>query len=257
MAEFPDVAKRQLGFFHGLSKVPTEATQQVYESKYKSAHSVKSNEIWSDTIAYAVDVAAADIEAGTNPAVTKYTLQSLTEIAGSNGQAWYLDNAGTFVRPFISPVDIPNIITNNPSDGYQGLLYQQDNTIITPTEGSWVFDYYAGIVKFAESFTPTDMGWGIPKISCYVYTGTTGGGSGGNTEQIDEFVLSGTDITNKYLVLSNTPITATKVMIFINGGLKGQLNVDYHIIGNQINWNGNLWDGILTTSDILTVLYWY
>ncbi len=253
MAEFPDVAKRQLGFFHGLSKVPTSSTQQVYESKYKSAHSVKSNEIWSDPIAYAANTSAADAEATVNLAVTKYTLQSLTEIAGSNGQAWYLDNIGTFVRPFISPVDIPHPTTNSPSDGYQGLLYQSDNTIITPTEGSWLFDYYAGIVKFAEGFTPSDMGWGIPKISCYVYSGATGG----NTEDVEEFVLTGTNITNKYITLSNVPTTSTKVMIFINGGLKGQLNTDYHIVGNQINWNGDLWDGVLTSSDILTILYWY
>ncbi len=255
MAEFPDVAKRQLGFFHGLSKVPTESTQQVYESKYKSAHSIRFNDIWTDNISYSIDSTSADAEESANSAIVKYTLHNLTEISGSNGQSWYLDNAGVFVRPFISPVDIPHSVTNEPSYGYQGLLYRSDNTIITPTEGSWIFDYYAGLVKFSLGYTPSDMSWGIPKITCYTYSGSTG--VGGNTEEVEEHILSSLDITNKYIDLINVPVAERKVFIFVNGGLKGFLNIDYHITTNRISWNGDNYDGILSVNDILTILYWF
>ena len=256
MADFPDSAKRQLGFFHGLSKVPTESTQNVYESKYKSAHSVKSDDIWADTINYAADIAAADSEAASNSAVTKYTLQSLTMIPGSNGQAWYLEIGSEFIRPFIDPVDIPHQTSNMPSFGYQALLYQNNDTLITPTEGSWLIDYYAGIIKFAEGYDPISMGWGNPKITCYVYTGNTGVGSV-NTEEVQRITLTNTDISNKYINLSQEPVNSDKVIIFVEEGLKGENNIDYTIINNQINWNGYDWDGILTTNDVLTVLYWF
>lgn len=256
MADFPDIAKRQLGFFHGLSKVPTESTQNVYESKYKSAHSVRNNDIWTEMINYAVDITAADSEAASNSAVTKYIMQSLTMIPGSNEQSWYLNDGGIFIRPYIDPVDIPHSTTNDPSYGFQVLLYQSNNTIITPTEGSWLVDSYAGIIKFAEGYTPSNMGWGTPKITCYVYTGETGGNSG-NSEEVQRITLNSTDISNKFITLSQDPVNSNKVLIFVEEGLKGEQNIDYTIINNQIDWDGYDWDGNLSVGDVLTVLYWY
>lgn len=169
---------RVTGFFHSLSKVFTEDTQRVWSSLYKSSHSVKGSEVWADPVNYAINAAAADAEASTNPAVTKYTVTDLTEIPGSNGEAWYLDVAGTFIRPWIAPTDIPNSITNAPSYGYQISLWQGDGvTLITPTEGSWEIDYYAGMIHFYKGYTPTDQGWGNIKVTCYVYTGAYGSGS--------------------------------------------------------------------------------
>ena len=94
-----DSSKRQLSYFHALSKAPSESSQNVYESLYKSAHSLRATDVWGDAVAYAVDVTAADSEAGSNPAVTKHTLVSLTEVPGSNGQAYYLEVGGVFIKP--------------------------------------------------------------------------------------------------------------------------------------------------------------
>ena len=257
MADFPDQAKRQLGYFHGLSKTPTESNQNVYESQYKSSHTVKSKEVWADSIAWAPDLATADTEASTNSAVTKYTLNPLTEIPGSNGQSWYLNISGAFIRPFISPVDVPHETTNLPSDGYQILLYQNDNTLITPTEGAWIVDYYAGIVKFAEGYTPANLGWGIPKLTCYVYTGNTlSGSSTSSTVKTEAFVLSSTDISSKYVTLTQVPQAKEKVLVFVENGLKGELNIDYDIITNTINWSGFSLESLLNIGDKLTVFYW-
>ena len=171
MADFPESSKIQKGYFHSLSKTATENTQNPFESQYKSSHNIKTSDVWSDPVPYAETEFDADIIVSTNDAVTKYAQTPMTEIQGSNGQAWFLDNNGGFIRPWIAPVDVPNDLTNFPSSGYQALLYDQNGNLVTPTQGAWQIDYYSGIITFANGYTPSDMGWGIPKISVYVYTG--------------------------------------------------------------------------------------
>lgn len=206
MATPLQATERQSAFFHSLSKATTNSTQYVFESKYKSAHSVKGSEIWADVISYCADSAAANAEATANAAVEKYTQVTLTEIPGSNGQAWYINNAGTFVRPWISPVDVPNSTTNAPSDGFQANLYTSTGTLVTPTAGVWFVDYYAGIVHFEVGSTPVDLGYGTPKITCYVYTGAYGAGtsSGGTLTGLTDVPDSYATHAGKYLVVNNT-----------------------------------------------------
>ena len=212
MATPLQATERQNAFFHSLSKATTNSTQYVFESKYKSAHSVKGSEIWADVISYCADSAAADAEATANAAVEKYTQVTLTEIPGSNGQAWYINNAGTFVRPWISPVDVPNSTTNAPSDGFQANLYTSTGTLVTPTAGVWFVDYYAGIVHFEVGSTPVDLGYGTPKITCYVYTGAYGAGTTGidfsSYEEVtalenDDFILISRGGSLKKIKVSN------------------------------------------------------
>lgn len=212
MATPLQATERQNAFFHSLSKATTNSTQYVFESKYKSAHSVKGSEIWADVISYCADSAAADAEATANAAVEKYTQVTLTEIPGSNGQAWYINNAGTFVRPWISPVDVPNSTTNAPSDGFQANLYTSTGTLVTPTAGVWFVDYYAGIVHFEVGSTPVDLGYGTPKITCYVYTGAYGAGTTGidfsNYEEVtaldnDDYMLINRGGNLKKIKVSN------------------------------------------------------
>ena len=206
MATPLQATERQNAFFHSLSKATTNSTQYVFESKYKSAHSVKGSEIWADVISYCADSTAADAEATANAAVEKYTQVTLTEIPGSNGQAWYINNAGTFVRPWISPVDVPNSTTNTPSDGFQANLYTSTGTLVTPTAGVWFVDYYAGIVHFEVGSTPVNLGYGTPKITCYVYTGAYGAGtsSGGTLTGLTDVPDSYATHAGKYLVVNNT-----------------------------------------------------
>ena len=206
MATPLQATERQNAFFHSLSKATTNSTQYVFESKYKSAHSVKGSEIWADVISYCADSAAADAEATANAAVEKYTQVTLTEIPGSNGQAWYINNAGTFVRPWISPVDVPNSTTNTPSDGFQANLYTSTGTLVTPTAGVWFVDYYAGIVHFEVGSTPVDLGYGTPKITCYVYTGAYGAGtsSGGTLTGLTDVPDSYATHAGTYLVVNTT-----------------------------------------------------
>jgi len=179
MAQPSEAYREAKSFFHALSKVNTEISQYVYESSYKSAHTVRGKDIWTDEIPYSIDFLTSDNWVIANPSIGhKYNLVDLTEIAGSNGQAWYLNDGGTFIDKWIAPTDVPNLVTKSPSFGFQLRLYQSDGvTIIPPAVGVWNIDYYAGIVLFQNGQTPNDLGYGIPKAIIYNYVGNCGTGS--------------------------------------------------------------------------------
>jgi len=201
-ADFSVALQTKIGYFHSKSAVLTEGTQTINEPLFKSSHSPVGNiDVWADPVAYAVDIAAADAEAGSNAAVTKYTQVDLTAWPGSNNQAWYLDDAGTFMKPWISPRDIPNATTQAPSYGYQLNLYEQDLTLIFPTDGRWAIDYYAGIIQFEVGFTPVDMGYALPiKATLYAYTGNFGGGGTLSGDSMDVDIDCGPFVTTDYYV---------------------------------------------------------
>jgi hypothetical protein len=168
---FSDNKQLKSAFFHSLSKVQTNITQNPYESSYKSGHSVFDLDVFSEPVPYAVDTVAADANVSNYPTrLAKYSLNALTMVPGSNGQAYYLDVAGTYVKPFINPVDIP-ASDGTPSFGYDVRLYKEDGTRVFPTQGNWNVDFYGGIILFDVGYTPADLGWGTPKITCYVYVG--------------------------------------------------------------------------------------
>jgi hypothetical protein len=89
--------QRKAGFFHSLGKVITEDGNTAGNEKYKSAHNVRSNEVWMDSIPYAPTLASAsqysdDIvvrQIGTT--ASPVFLYPLTQ---TNYQTWFLD-AGT------------------------------------------------------------------------------------------------------------------------------------------------------------------
>lgn len=173
MAAPSQITERKSGYFHSLSKAITNESQYPFESKFKSSHTIKYDEVWAETIPYCLDTASADIFTSNNTSIIKkYELKELTEIPGSNGQAWYI-NDNKFVRPFISPVDIVDESTNMPSIGFEAKLYKNNGTYISSTSGVWYIDYYAGIVHFESGYTPADLGYGIPKITVYTYIGKT------------------------------------------------------------------------------------
>ena len=156
-------------FFHALGKLNTESSQYLFESISKSSHNVLSKEVWTEEVPYAVDATTADANVAAYPAmIRKYTQTSLTEVAGSNGQAYYINNSGP-VGSLIAPVDVPS--SGIPSYGYRAILYKSDNSIIPETAGVFVIDYYSGIVMFQNGYTPAAMGWGVPKMTCYAYVG--------------------------------------------------------------------------------------
>lgn len=215
MGQFSDIKQRISAFFHSLSKVNTEITQEPYESIYKSAHSVRNLDVWAEDVPVADTEVQADANAVAFPGrIQKYTLQNLTMVPGSNGQAWYIDNAGAFVKDWIAPTDVPSGAAKVPSYGYSARLFKSDDSQVFPAQGRWNVDYYAGLVLFDEGYTPADLGYGTPKITCYTYIGVKG------------LVATGLNmITNRFAtvaatydyVLSGTPASPTKAWAYLNG----------------------------------------
>lgn len=256
MPDLSSAYKEQIGYFHALGKVATKLTNfYVFNSNYKSAHNVRDTDVWVQSVPYAADVTTADSNASTYPSIIqKYTNVALTQITGSNGQAWYLDDSGSFVRPWISPVDVVDG-SNNASYGYiakirQGSGGASPGAAINPSDGAWVFDYYAGQVLFQEGYTPSDQNWGIPEITLYAYVGsrlsdiTLAAGAGTPVEnELLAYQVSGT------YTLAESDLVPNSSKLYLNGQ-KLTLGEDYTEDGNDL---------VVTTaviaSDTLTVDY--
>lgn len=215
MGSLSSLEQQKLAYFHALGKVMTEDTQAVYESSYKSSHNIRLSDVWSDNVGYAPDLATAINESLTNSAVTYFNNVPLTMIYGSNGEAYafisggtfkdntyplaergQLTSGATFIRPYISPVDIPQFGTDQPSNGYQLTLFyglDANPASIAPANpgdqipistGAWSVDYYAGIVHFSKDtvdYTPATLGWGTITASFFQYTGHFGASGQGFT----------------------------------------------------------------------------
>lgn len=159
------------GFFHSLGKVITEVGNLAGNERYKSAHNVKSNEIWMDIVPYAPTIASASsysddiiIRAIGSLATPTY----LYPLLNTNYQTWFFDS-GTpspaldgfepsvdWSKPLINPSDAPSD-EGLPSVGYDFRFYD-------PTGASWItypnanyeVDYFAGLVRFDLGYTPKD-----------------------------------------------------------------------------------------------------
>ena len=173
MALASDSFKLQNSYFHALSKVSTNgSTQYPFESLYKTSHTIRDKDIWAEALAYCATSTDADNFVTANPTIVKkYTQIPLTMIPGSNGLAWYINDGGNFVKSIILPVDVPQNSTNLPSIGFQPSLYKGDSTLIPITTGVYQIIADAGMVIMQAGYTPSDLGWGTPKITCYTYIG--------------------------------------------------------------------------------------
>ena len=190
--------QRQLSYFHSLGKSMTESNQNIYESNYKSSHNIRTSDVWADHIDFALTYNAAKNYSINNNAVELHEKVFLSEVYGSNGQAYVyilngkfkdstypIEERGNlvkinnllqigpeFISPFISPDDVFNKTTNEPSYGYSVRLFKEDDTEVFLSEGSWTVNYNNGIIYFSEGYTPSDMGWGDIKASFFQYNGS-------------------------------------------------------------------------------------
>lgn len=70
---------------------------------------------------------------------------------------------------------------------------------------------------------------------------------------ISNITLTSSDITNKYVVLSNTPLFPNAVTLIPAGGIEQINGVDFEVVGNQLRWNGKGLDGFLEVNDVLII----
>jgi hypothetical protein len=241
--------QRKLAYFHALSKTMTEGTQEVYETRYKSSHNVTLNEVWADNIYFAADYSTAVAESLVNSAVTLFEQVEMDMIYGSNGQAYsyisggtykdssypllergQLTSGATYIRPWIAPTDIPNPTTNDPSNGYTVRLFRGNSTEIYLTEGAWAVDYYAGVIHFAQGYTPSDMGWGAIKATFFQYSGNYGAST-------DAFTSAQFNSGTSQLVFNSGETTQTILDLSSLSNLSGFTTAIFDNLTNHLIFN--------------------
>ena len=163
--------QRKAGFYHSLGKVITEQYALVGEEAYKSAHNVRSNEVWMDIIPHSNTYASAS-SISDNVIVTQCGTSSnpvyLYPLTQTNYQTWFIDMgtpsaaadgfipSSDWAKPLINPSDVPDS-NGYPSWGYQLSMYRPDGT--TPIAYGSAFydvDYFSGLIRFQENATPKD-----------------------------------------------------------------------------------------------------
>lgn len=74
----------------------------------------------------------------------------------------------------------------------------------------------------------------------------------------ESFVLTGTDISNKYILLSSDPISEDSVDLKVQGAGEQVKDIDWEVDGfdaNKISWSTLGLDGILESGDVLSIQY--
>jgi hypothetical protein len=284
--------QRKTAFFHSLGFVLTRAGNLIGNEIYKSAHNVRSNEIWVDNIPFAIDVTDAQTIASSESQVTMIGSPGsgavLYPLRGSEYQTWFFDTGSPtpgfdgfdpssgWVKPLINPSDVTDA-EGSPSNGFKVVLYGSDGNVIIYNSSRYDVDYYSGLIKFEEDFTPKDSGFGgaatftdvgfqgaVDKFDynntngikglAFQYTGqylddyllnlpTTNGGSSGGSEEWQSSV-------NGYLVHIGNNQTISGLT-----GINEQidyLNANYSkyfvITDDDITGVGASWSGITATN---------
>lgn len=80
-----------------------------------------------------------------------------------------------------------------------------------------------------------------------------GSGVGANVET---FILTSSDLSNKYITLLNEPLFPSSVTLVPDGGIPQRNGIDFEIIGDQVSWDGKGLDGnFLEVNDVLIIQY--
>lgn len=70
---------------------------------------------------------------------------------------------------------------------------------------------------------------------------------------VSNITLTATDILNKYVTLSTTPLIPSSVTLTPAGGIEQINGVDFEVVGNELRWDGKGLDGFLEINDVLII----
>lgn len=185
MAKPSDALMREFAFFHSNSKLLTKEGQYVFESENAAGHVTLLNDVLAQDIPYFSSQEELDTWMEQNPGILKkYDKVPLTEIKSSisgqpvtDQQSWYIEDSGIWMKPIITGALATNA-ANKPSSVLDPILFREDGTQVPSTQGVWWIDPYQGVLRFGYGFEPNKASAyggtaiGVPKLTCYVYTGT-------------------------------------------------------------------------------------
>jgi hypothetical protein len=151
--------------------------------------------------------------------------------------------------------------TVTPTFGRQGDIYIKfgsspafyQKTVADGTDTNWASASGGGE---SSTFTPDDVAnWNPDPTTLKEALDQLADRTWDQNYVVESIVLSGTDITNKYVNLAATPITASKTRLVVVGGIEQAYTTDFTVSTNQLSWSGLFLDGVLETGDKLIVTY--
>jgi len=165
------------------------------------------------------------------------------------------ERKGTLVGAPIKAPDDQDVFAPFESDDGKGGLHQVETTTDRNNIPSHlrVEGMLVTVRNFLSGFPKTfRLGPGITNSDWKVFE------AGAGLRVVDLFTLSVTDLNNKYIQLTATPIEPTDVVLEIAGAPIQRYGVDYVMDGaifDRLRWNGLDLDGLLEVGEELTVTY--
>lgn len=152
--------------------------------------------------------------------------------------------------------------TVTPTFGRQGDLYIKfgatpgfyQKTTGTGTDTNWAASSGGG--GETSPYTPNDVAdWNPDPATLKEALDQLAARTWDQNYVVESITLSGTDITNKYVTLSASPLTAAKTRLTVIGGPEQAYASDFTVSTNQLSWSGLFLEGVLVTGDKLVVTY--
>jgi hypothetical protein len=143
-----------------------------------------------------------------------------------------------------SPISVSSVNTNVPTSAFgniaisNGYIYAGDYGIAPGSSGN------------LDIFTMPLLKIVAGNITTSTLT-VTGGIPG--AYYVNNFTLSSTDITNKFVTLSSAPVNPIKTAMTVVGGPMQDYGTDYSISSTTLTWSGTFLDGVLIAGDKLVV----
>ena len=235
--------------------------------KFSDGDAPDANKVWSSekintisgTLNTAIGTAISDL-IDTAPE----TLNTLNELAAALGDD---PNLSTTVIGMINTIS-GALTTHKTSDDHDGRYYTQSEVDSLTWSESDITDLDKYTQAEVDVLLTTISGDITAQIPTDFYTqeevNTISGALNdkiiavGGTDEIEYLTLDAGHISNKYINLAHTPITAEDVLLDIIGGGSQFYGTDYTVVsGTQLGWAGLSLDGLLEVDDKFRVSYTY
>jgi len=236
MAKPSDSLTREYGFFHANSKTLTKEGQYTFESEYSAGHVLLMKDILAEEIPYFATQTELDDWMINHPGIIKkYDKVSLVQVKSSisglpttDGQSWFIEDVGKWIKPIIVGSLAPNPTNNKPSSILDPVLYKSDGTTIVPsTMGVWWIDPFQGLLRFGAGYEPSSaaayggVAIGTPKLSCYAYVGKKLLDVLGEQVQNRDYVYTASTASLEHTIIHGLNTTSLQCNIYESNGASG------------------------------------
>jgi len=195
------IKDRKTGYFHALGKAIRYENEPLAGTVIKSSHNISTSEIWApETNLPYVDVSNI-IEFSGRTDVTFYERKAVKMVPGSNGESYYIEDNGSFVKSWIAPTDLPDPILGTPSSIIDVKVYDRFGVLVNSSNGYYSVDFYAGLLKFEYGNTPDVIISDSPPFTETIMSNKEEDGT--DTLFIDVYVYTGSKLDS---FVAGTPI---------------------------------------------------